>query len=63
LKVGLLGAGRIGLFHATELAEDHRVEEMVVGDVDAKRAAAALAERIGGSPTPSRRSSVRSWTL
>jgi hypothetical protein len=51
------------LFHATELAEDHRVEEMVVGDVDAKRAAAALAERIGGSPTPSRRSSVRSWTL
>jgi hypothetical protein len=51
------------LFHATELAEDHRVEEMVVSDVDAKRAAAALAERIGGSPTPSRRSSVRSWTL
>jgi len=42
-----LGAGRIGVFHATVLAEDRRVEEVVVGDVDAKRAA-ALAERIGG---------------
>ncbi len=47
MRVGLLGAGRIGVFHATVLAEDHRVEEVVVGDVDAKRAA-ALAERIGG---------------
>jgi hypothetical protein len=63
LRVGLLDAGRIGLFHATELAEDHRVEEMFVGDVDANRAAAALAERIEGSTTPSSRSSVRSWTL
>ncbi len=42
-----MGAGRIGVFHATVLAEDRRVEEVVVGDVDAKRAA-ALAERIGG---------------
>jgi hypothetical protein len=31
------------LFHAKVLAADHRVEEMLVGDVDAKRAAAALA--------------------
>jgi myo-inositol 2-dehydrogenase / D-chiro-inositol 1-dehydrogenase len=47
LKVGLLGAGRIGVFHATALAEDPRVEGVVVGDVDAKRAA-AVAQRIGG---------------
>ncbi len=47
MKVGLLGAGRIGVFHATALATDHRVEEVVVGDVDTERAA-ALAEKVGG---------------
>ena len=35
------------MFHATALAEDPRVEGVVVGDVDAKRAA-AVAQRIGG---------------
>ncbi len=47
MKVGLLGAGRIGAFHAAALAGDRRVEEVVVGDVDAERAA-ALAEEVGG---------------
>ncbi len=42
------------MFHAAVLVGDRRV--------DAERAA-SLAERIGGSPAPSRRSSVRGWRL
>ena len=43
----MLGAGRIGEFHAGVLAGDQRVEDLVVGDVDAERAA-ALARKLGG---------------
>lgn len=42
-----MGAGRIGALHAAVLAEDQRVDELVVGDVDAARAV-ALAEKLGG---------------
>ncbi len=47
MRVGLLGAGRIGAFHAEALAEDQRVDGLVIGDVDAQRAA-ALAKEVGG---------------
>ena len=62
MKVGLLGAGRIGAFHAGVLAEDQRVDDLVIGDVDAGRAA-PLAEELGGNPGPSKRSSIRGSTL
>ena len=38
MRVGLLGAGRIGSLHARALAGDPAVEVLVVGDVDAGRA-------------------------
>jgi myo-inositol 2-dehydrogenase / D-chiro-inositol 1-dehydrogenase len=48
MKVGLLGAGRIGAFHAGVLAKHDDVGEVVVGDLDAGRAA-AVAKAVGGS--------------
>jgi myo-inositol 2-dehydrogenase / D-chiro-inositol 1-dehydrogenase len=47
--VGLLGAGRIGAFHAGVLAEHEDVDTLMIGDVDAERAA-AVAEEVGGQP-------------
>lgn len=47
MRVGLLGAGRIGAFHAGVLAEHEDVVSLMVGDVDAERAA-AVAEEVGG---------------
>jgi myo-inositol 2-dehydrogenase / D-chiro-inositol 1-dehydrogenase len=47
MKIGLLGAGRIGAFHAGVLAEHEDVDDLVVGDLDAGRAA-AVAEEVGG---------------
>ncbi|HET7479626.1 MAG TPA: Gfo/Idh/MocA family oxidoreductase [Rubrobacteraceae bacterium] len=47
MRVGLLGAGRIGALHARTLAGNPRVDEVVVGDVDAARAK-ALAVELGG---------------
>ena len=47
MRVGLLGAGRIGEFHAGVLAEDPRVDDLVVGDVEAEQAT-ALARKLGG---------------
>ena len=47
MRVGLLGAGRIGAFHASVLAEHEDVVSLMVGDVDAERAA-AVAEEVGG---------------
>jgi len=47
MRVGLLGAGRIGLLHAGLLACDPRVEEFLVGDADARRAESIAAE-VGG---------------
>jgi myo-inositol 2-dehydrogenase/D-chiro-inositol 1-dehydrogenase len=47
MRVGLLGAGRIGAFHAGVLAKREDVDELVVGDLDAGRAA-AVAKEVGG---------------
>jgi myo-inositol 2-dehydrogenase/D-chiro-inositol 1-dehydrogenase len=43
VRVGLLGAGRIGTLHAGVLAGDPGVEEILVGDADLRRA-----ERVAG---------------
>ena len=51
MRVGLLGAGRIGALHGRTLAEHPRVEEVVVGDVDAARAKALAIELGGGYGT------------
>lgn len=51
MKVGLLGAGRIGALHGRTLAGHPRVEEVVVGDVDAARAKALAGELGGGHGT------------
>ncbi len=47
MKVGLLGAGRIGALHAAVLAGDPSVDEIIVGDADPLRAE-AVAGQIGG---------------
>jgi myo-inositol 2-dehydrogenase/D-chiro-inositol 1-dehydrogenase len=47
MRIGLLGAGRIGAFHAGVLARHEDVSTLVIGDVDAERAA-AVAEEVGG---------------
>jgi myo-inositol 2-dehydrogenase/D-chiro-inositol 1-dehydrogenase len=49
MKVGLLGAGRIGALHAGLLADDPRVGEILVGDADPRRAQSVAAE-VGGRP-------------
>ena len=51
MRVGLLGAGRIGVLHAGLLADDPRVGEILVGDVDARRAENVAAEVGGRSGT------------
>jgi myo-inositol 2-dehydrogenase/D-chiro-inositol 1-dehydrogenase len=51
MRVGLLGAGRIGVLHAGLLAGDLRVEEILVGDADARRAKNVAAEVGGRSGT------------
>ena len=47
MKVGLLGAGRIGVLHAGVLSRDPGVNEILVGDADPKRAE-AVASEVGG---------------
>src|SRR5919202_6205842 len=47
VKVGLLGAGRIGALHAGVLASDPRVREILVGDADPDRAG-EVAREVGG---------------
>jgi len=47
VKIGLLGAGRIGRFHAKTLAAHPDVDVLLIGDVDAGRAA-TVAEEVGG---------------
>lgn len=44
MRVGLLGLGRIGAFHAATLAAHPWVDELVVSDVDGVRAAGVAAE-------------------
>jgi len=46
MKVGLLGAGRIGTLHAGVLSRDPGVNELLVGDADQKRAE-AVANEVG----------------
>ncbi|GAA2151626.1 Gfo/Idh/MocA family protein [Actinomadura napierensis] len=46
MRVGLLGAGRIGAWHARFLSGHPLVEELVIGDADARRAE-ALAGPLG----------------
>jgi myo-inositol 2-dehydrogenase/D-chiro-inositol 1-dehydrogenase len=45
MRIGLLGAGRIGAFHGAVLSRHPDVDELVVGDADPGRAT-ALAERL-----------------
>src|SRR5918995_2862364 len=47
MKVGLLGAGRIGALHAGVLARDPSVNEILVGDADPERAG-RVAQEVGG---------------
>jgi myo-inositol 2-dehydrogenase/D-chiro-inositol 1-dehydrogenase len=47
VKVGLLGAGRIGVLHASVLAGDSGVDEILVGDEDPQRAEKVAGE-VGG---------------
>jgi myo-inositol 2-dehydrogenase/D-chiro-inositol 1-dehydrogenase len=51
MKVGLFGAGRIGALHAGLLAGDPRVDEILVGDADSRRAENVAAEVGGRSGT------------
>lgn len=51
MRIGLLGAGRIGKMHAEVLASLDGVDEIVIGDPD-EVSAAALAERIGAQTAP-----------
>ncbi len=56
MRIGLLGAGRIGAFHGAVLRRHPDVDELVIGDADAGRAAAlagqldcAAAADVGGA--------------
>jgi myo-inositol 2-dehydrogenase/D-chiro-inositol 1-dehydrogenase len=51
VKIGLLGAGRIGALHAGVLANDPGVDQILVGDADPERAE-AVAGRVGGESGP-----------
>jgi myo-inositol 2-dehydrogenase / D-chiro-inositol 1-dehydrogenase len=48
MRIALVGAGRIGAFHAEVLARHAEVEELLVADADPGRAA-ALAEKVGAT--------------
>lgn len=48
VRIGLVGAGRIGAAHATVVAAHPEVTELVVADTDGARAA-AVAERVGAT--------------
>ncbi len=52
MKVGLLGAGRIGAFHAKTLASNSRVSSLRIMDVDAARAR-SLADSVGAGTASS----------
>jgi myo-inositol 2-dehydrogenase / D-chiro-inositol 1-dehydrogenase len=47
MKVGLIGAGRIGALHAGVLSREPGVDEILVGDTDSQRAE-AVAREVGG---------------
>ncbi|MGC4947086.1 Gfo/Idh/MocA family protein [Streptomyces sp. DT224] len=52
MRIGLIGTGRIGAFHATTLAALPAVTALVLHDPDA-RSARAVADRVGGECTDS----------
>jgi myo-inositol 2-dehydrogenase/D-chiro-inositol 1-dehydrogenase len=51
MKIGLLGAGRIGALHAGVLANDPGVDQILVGDADQERAE-EVAGKVGGEAGP-----------
>jgi myo-inositol 2-dehydrogenase/D-chiro-inositol 1-dehydrogenase len=51
MKIGLLGAGRIGVLHASVLANDPGVDQILVGDADPERAE-EVAGKVGGEAGP-----------
>ncbi len=51
MRIGLVGTGRIGAFHARTLTDTDGVDEVIVADVDAKRAA-QVAQDIGAQAAP-----------
>ena len=51
MRIGLLGAGRIGRFHAETLAGEDGVDDLVIGDA-VESAASALATRVGARTAP-----------
>jgi myo-inositol 2-dehydrogenase/D-chiro-inositol 1-dehydrogenase len=52
MRIGLIGAGRIGSFHADVLSRHREVGSLVVADTDAGRAA-QVADRTGATAAPS----------
>ena len=51
MRIGLIGAGRIGTFHATTLSRHREVGSLIVTDVDTDRAR-AVADRLGAASVP-----------
>ncbi|MER6127960.1 Gfo/Idh/MocA family oxidoreductase [Streptomyces sp. NPDC001795] len=51
MRIGLIGAGRIGTFHATTLSRHREVGSLIITDVDTARAH-ALADRLGETAAP-----------
>ncbi|MDV9191339.1 Gfo/Idh/MocA family oxidoreductase, partial [Streptomyces sp. SR27] len=51
MRIGLIGTGRIGSFHAGVLARHPEVESLVVADADAGRAA-GVAGALGAEAAP-----------
>ncbi|GAA3788534.1 Gfo/Idh/MocA family protein [Streptomyces chiangmaiensis] len=51
MRIGLIGAGRIGTFHATTLSRHRDVGSLIITDVDRARAH-ALADRLGETAAP-----------
>ncbi|GGW25317.1 Gfo/Idh/MocA family protein [Streptomyces xantholiticus] len=52
MRIGLIGTGRIGSFHASVLSRHREVGSLVVADTDAARAV-AVADRCGATAAPS----------
>ncbi|MDV9198976.1 Gfo/Idh/MocA family oxidoreductase, partial [Streptomyces sp. Wh19] len=51
MRIGLIGTGRIGSFHAGVLARHPEVDDLVVTDTDGARAA-EVAGRVGAKAVP-----------
>ena len=49
MKIGLIGAGRIGTFHAEALAGSPEVDSLCIADVDVARARSLLSRLLEGS--------------